>query len=115
MDDKELRPEFAKQIGILRNKIFKKVKPKTLNGKQLTGEMILELALAYTNAINSGSVPNIQSAWTYVCQNECHRAIEEAVGHYNLKMQPAIAEAKRTHKQSVIKAAHKVNRELAVQ
>lgn len=115
MDDKELRPEFAKQIGILRNKIFKKVKPKTLNGKQLTGEMILELALAYTNAINSGSVPNIQSAWTYVCQNECHRAIEEAVSHYNLKMQPAIAEAKRTHKQSVIKAAHKVNRELAVQ
>jgi hypothetical protein len=67
MDDKQLRPEFVKQISELRQKIFKKVKPKVLNGKPLTGEMILELALAYTNAINSGSVPNIQNAWTYVC------------------------------------------------
>jgi hypothetical protein len=59
MDDSLLRPEFTMQIGQLRQKIFKKVKPKALNGKQLTGEMILELALSYTNAINSGSVPNI--------------------------------------------------------
>lgn len=28
------------------------------------------------NSINSGAVPNIQSAWTYICQNECQKAIE---------------------------------------
>lgn len=67
MDDSKLRPEFVKQISLLRQKVFNKVKPKTLNGKQLTGEMILELAIAYTSAINSGSVPNIQNAWSYVC------------------------------------------------
>jgi len=31
-------------MHLLRGKIFKKVKPKTLNGKQVTGEMLLELA-----------------------------------------------------------------------
>ena len=48
-------------------KIFKKVKPKQLNGKQITGEMLLELAIAYTGAINEGTLPNIQNAWSYVC------------------------------------------------
>ena len=71
MPDEELRPEFVEEIQSLRQKIFKKVKPKTLNSKQMTGEMLLELALAYTGAINEGSVPNIQNAWSYVCQNEC--------------------------------------------
>jgi hypothetical protein len=69
--------------------------------------MILELALAYTNAINSGSVPNIQNAWTYVCQNECHRAIEDAVVKYTELMQPAIIEAKKSLNQEIIKAAHR--------
>jgi len=59
------------------------VKPKQLNGKTMTGEMLLELAQAYTSAINEGSVPNIQNAWSYVCQNECNRAIEESIHLYN--------------------------------
>lgn len=46
---------------------MKKAKPKILNGKILTGEMLYELCVAYTNAINTGSVPNIQNAWSYVC------------------------------------------------
>lgn len=49
----------------------------------MTGEMLLELAQAYTSAINEGSVPNIQNAWSYVCQNECNRAIEESIHLYN--------------------------------
>ena len=79
MGDNELRPEFVEQMHLLRGKIFKKVRPKQLNGKQVTGEMLLELASAYVAAINEGSVPNIQSAWSYVCQNECNRAIEESI------------------------------------
>ena len=67
MPDNQLRPEFVENVTSLRQKIFKKVKPKTLNNKQLTGEMLLELATAYTQAINEGSVPNIQNAWSYVC------------------------------------------------
>ena len=51
----------------LRAKIYKKVRPKQLNGKVVTGKMLLELIDAYTLAINEGSVPNIQNAWSYVC------------------------------------------------
>ena len=54
-----MRPEFVEQMHALRAKIFKKVRPKQLNGKPMTGEMLLELTVAYTSAINEGSVPNI--------------------------------------------------------
>ena len=67
MPDEQLRSEFVTQVNQLRSKIYKKVKPKTLNNKQITGEMLLELCNAYTTAINNGSVPNIQNAWSYVC------------------------------------------------
>lgn len=66
-------------MQLLRAKIYKKVRHKTLNGKTVTGKMMLELAQAYTTAINEGSVPNIQNAWSYVCQNECNRANEESI------------------------------------
>lgn len=82
MSDDQMRTEFVQQKEILREKIFRKVKPKMLNSKFVTGEMLLELADAYTQSINSGSVPNIQNAWTYVCQNECQRAIEDALTGY---------------------------------
>ena len=66
----------------LRGRIYKRVKPKVLNGRYITGEMFLELCQAYTEAINKGSVPCIESAWTYLCQNECQRAMQEAILTY---------------------------------
>ena len=67
LNDEKLRPEFIDQMRNLRNRIFKRVKPKVLNGRYITGEMFLELCFAYTEAINKGSVPCIESAWTYLC------------------------------------------------
>ena len=55
--------------------MFKRVKPKAMHGQMLNGTMLLELCYAYTDAINKGSVPCIESAWTYLCQNECQRGI----------------------------------------
>ena len=66
LEDDCLRPEFVEVARKLRTKIFKRVKPKTLNGKFITGEMLLELCHSYANAINKGSVPSIKSAWSYV-------------------------------------------------
>ena len=43
MQDERLRPEFLDQMINLRSRIFKRVKPKVLNGKLITGEMFLEL------------------------------------------------------------------------
>ncbi len=43
MPDSDMRQEFVSQINQLRQKIFKRVKPKSLNSKFITGEMLLEL------------------------------------------------------------------------
>lgn len=76
MEDSELREEFIDQIKQARKKIFKKVKPKTINGKFLNGSMLIELCKAYILAMNTGSMPNIESAWTYLCKNESHKALQ---------------------------------------
>lgn len=47
-----------------------KIKVKVMNGHQLNGPMILELANSYIEALNSGHIPNIESAWTNVCSFE---------------------------------------------
>ena len=44
--------------------------------------MLLELCNAYSDSINKGSVPCIESAWTYLCQNECQRAIQESISQF---------------------------------
>ena len=59
MDDEDLRPEFVTQFNRLRTRIFNKVKPKMLNNKILTGEMLCELSISYAEAINKGKLPNI--------------------------------------------------------
>mmetsp|Transcript_29085 Transcript_29085/g.28081 ORF Transcript_29085/g.28081 Transcript_29085/m.28081 type:complete len:130 (+) Transcript_29085:915-1304(+) len=96
-------------MNSLRKRVFKKVKPKVLNGKQINGEMLLELCYAYTQAINKGSVPCIESAWTYMCQNECQRAIKEALHQYEGSIEEQLfkngdclysyEQLKNTHKQ----------------
>ena len=47
-----MRPEFVNQMETLRAKIFSRVRPKSLNGRFVTGETLLELCEAYTFAIN---------------------------------------------------------------
>ena len=47
------------------------MKPKTLNGHNLSGLMYTNLVRCYVEAINCGAVPAIESAWTYICRNEC--------------------------------------------
>lgn len=45
----------------------------------MTGPMLLQLAKAYIEAINSGGVPNVESAWGYVCRAEGERAVQECI------------------------------------
>lgn len=103
LEDEELREEFTTQVNKLRLKIYSKVKVKTLNGRQLNGKMLLELANSYITAINTGSLPNIQNAWQYVCQNECLRAIQESVSLYEEQVQAALLSAKQSENEEVLK------------
>ena len=74
-----LRPEFVTQMGQLRKYVLRRVKIKMLNGKKMTGSMLASLASAYVNAINTGSVPNIDTAWNYMCKSECERLTQSSL------------------------------------
>ena len=82
MDIDQLRPEFAGQIINLRRFIINRIKPKTMNNKNLNGAMYGELVKSYIFAINEGAVPNIENAWSYVCRNECMKAMAESIEIY---------------------------------
>lgn len=100
-----MRAEFVDQMEELRAKIFKRVKPKSLNGRNITGETLLELCEAYTQAINQGNVPCIESAWSYVCKNESLRAQQQSVQLYKAAiskhlsggLMPDYAQLKKLH------------------
>ena len=49
-----------------------------MNGKNLNGEMLYNLAHSYVEAINKGAVPSIESSWSYICKNQCQKAVEES-------------------------------------
>lgn len=49
-----------------------------MHGKKLNGEMLYNLVGSYVDAINRGVVPNIETAWSYICKNECLKAQQEA-------------------------------------
>ena len=87
----DLRSEFVEQVMILRKKIVNKVRPKMLNGKALSGEMLSELLVSYVTAINEGAVPSIESAWNYICKNECTKAFEDALDIYSKIMQSSVS------------------------
>ncbi|CAD8091386.1 unnamed protein product [Paramecium sonneborni] len=82
LDFDKLRPEFFEQVINLRKKILNRIRPKTMNGKTLSGQMYCDLIKSYVTAINNGAVPAIESAWTYICKNECQKAVAEAFETY---------------------------------
>ena len=49
--------------------------------------MFLELCQQYTQAINKGCIPNINSAWNNLCKNENLRAIQQAISLYQQRIQ----------------------------
>lgn len=52
-------------------------------GRTLNGEMFATLVVSYTEAINSGEVPEINSAWTRVISTQCNEAKQNALELYD--------------------------------
>ena len=77
LPESKIRPEFIKQSNMLKNKIYMKIKPKTFNGKILSGEMLINLLESVVNAINEGAIPVIENSWNYIANNECQKLIKE--------------------------------------
>jgi len=60
----------------LRRKILNRMRPKTHEGENLNGYMLVGLIHSYVEAINNGAIPNIENAWDFICENECRKASE---------------------------------------
>lgn len=73
----DLRPEFIEQVIHFRKRVTQGLKIKTLNGKQLNGDMYCNMMSSYVTAINEGAVPNIENAWNYMCQEQCQKIQED--------------------------------------
>jgi hypothetical protein len=54
------------------------MKVKGMNDKGMDGLMWIELAKQYLEAINGGTVPSIESSWTYICKQRLANALDEA-------------------------------------
>ena len=80
--DDQLRKEFIEQSKIFRNKVQKKIKPKTFKKKLLSGGMLVELIENILDSINGGSIPVIENSWKYVIQNECIKNSKECINNF---------------------------------
>ncbi len=63
-----------------------KAVPKSMNGKELSGEMIVSIAEKSIEAMNAGKVPDIESSWTYMCQNECRKVFDQSATQFQIKI-----------------------------
>lgn len=57
-----------------RQKIFSKIQPKLINKVPVNNTMFLQLAKSFIEMINSGNMPNIDSAWNYIVKTESYKA-----------------------------------------
>lgn len=86
----KLRPEFLSQTTELREFLFSSSKPKQIHGKEISGAVLAGLAKEYVNAINGGAVPNIESAWTYVCSAQKSKLKKDLVIEFESQLEEEI-------------------------
>ena len=86
LPDNKFRKEFLEQSKIFRNKVMKKTKPKRLNGKVLTGAMLVEFVQSVLDSINSGGIPVIEDSWRYIMKNECIKNTKELINKFTLEI-----------------------------
>lgn len=47
----------------------------------------MELAQQYVNAINDGTVPSIESSWTYICKQKAQQSLEKAKNSFKTEIE----------------------------
>jgi len=94
----DLRPEFHKQMKSFLNRVSSNVRPKQVMGRSLNGEMFATLVESYAEALNSGEVPEVHSAWSRVISTQCAEAKQAAMENYDKTLPQVIHKAKRGDK-----------------
>mmetsp|Transcript_17968 Transcript_17968/g.55276 ORF Transcript_17968/g.55276 Transcript_17968/m.55276 type:complete len:863 (-) Transcript_17968:32-2620(-) len=80
---RQLRPEFQTGLADLKSKVYAQTRAKAVNGRALSGAMLGTLASTYAEALNSGGVPTISTAWDRVLQSQAAEAVEKALKRYD--------------------------------
>ncbi|KRX10023.1 P-loop containing nucleoside triphosphate hydrolase [Pseudocohnilembus persalinus] len=77
--DNYIRQQFLQKVQEIKQKIFSKISPKTLNGIPLNPRMFVTMIESFVEKINEeNGVPSIASAWESIVENECVQAKKEA-------------------------------------
>jgi hypothetical protein len=66
----ELKTDFRREATNFVKTVKKRLRPKMINGKVITARMLLQLALEYTESINSKDTPTVLTALDRVIQGE---------------------------------------------
>lgn len=89
-----LRPEFQSGMEELKEHLYlHQIKPKVVNNVPLNGTSFLALCEQYIEAMSSGGVPTISSAWEEVMQRECSEARDAALEAYRSQIDQGVAAA----------------------
>lgn len=83
-------------------------------GKQLSGQMYMNLIQEYVKEINGGGVPNIQNAWSYLCKQENEKALSEAHRVYQENLKELVL-VKLPMDLDELKQSHKMVKEIALE
>ena len=73
----ELKPNFRSEFLLLKRKVYESSKPKIFKGKRITGPILADLLIIFIDCINSGKVPNINSAWDNIILKDIEDAYED--------------------------------------
>ena len=86
------------------NNVLASIRPKIINGKSLTGAMLLNLLKSYLQAINTGGVPQILTSMERVINSEMKRVYYGLLEEYKslvIKMHVTKIISKRLKKNSM--------------
>ncbi|XP_078522689.1 guanylate-binding protein 1-like [Lissotriton helveticus] len=91
LHENDLEEDFVTPTREFCQYIFQKCGTKTIEGgHSVTGKRLANLAVAYVDAIRSGTVPCIESAMAALAQTENTAAVQEALAHYERQMREQI-------------------------
>lgn len=76
-DYSSLRPEFTEAMEGMIKRVLMRPKLKTVNGKHLTGSMLLGLAIEYIEAMNAQEIPAIVSTFERVAHAEAQKYADD--------------------------------------
>lgn len=75
----DLRSEFRRQVEYLIDKIYRNVRPKSINGQTLSGPMFAQMITEYVYCMNNNGMPEINTAWDRVMETEIKRVLQQSL------------------------------------